>query len=291
MSRLSAAIRAATLTLAGVLLMGVGAAASPGVVAGQPDPPGSAGWIRLGHLAPQTPTVDVYLAKFGQAENAVIRKAGYGVISGYYTVDPGRYTVSMRPASAAPDTPVALSQVIDVQAGSAYSMLVFETGPQGSLQASVVTDELSAAPATGRMRIVQGAAGQPPVTVSTAGGPVIAQGADYGTTTPYAEVPSGARNLQLTAGSQQITSTVDVAPGTATTVLVTATDGTLKLTAIKDSTEAATAPVGGIQTGGDIAPKSDDSSTPVVVLVAILVVVAALFGTGVMLGMRYRRTS
>jgi hypothetical protein len=139
--------------------------------------------------------------------------------------------------------------VIDLKAGSAQSLLVFETGPNGGLQGKLVTDELTApAAGSGRLRLVQGAEGAG-LTVTASGGTELARDVAYGTTTPYSEVPSGHWDLQLKAGNSQANASVDIAPASITTVLVIMKDGTLSITSIADSTGSATTPVGGVQTG------------------------------------------
>jgi hypothetical protein len=212
-------------------------------------PTAPTGWIRLAHLSPKAPAVDIYLAQFGQAEHVIVRNAPYGAVTGYSTLAPGVYTVSMRVASAPADSPVALSQVIELKAGSAQSLLVFETGPNGGLQGKLVTDELTPPTSgTGRLRLVQGAEGSP-VSITANGGPELAREVTYGTTTPYTDVPAGHWDLSLASGNVKDTAGVDVAAGSVTTVLVVLKDGKLTVTPVADSTATATAPTGGVQTG------------------------------------------
>lgn len=74
-----------------VLLGAVPAGASPG-----------GGWVRLAHLPPNAPAVDVYLYSFGNPRaRLVLHHVSYGTVSPYEPVPPGAYTVSMRSAGAA----------------------------------------------------------------------------------------------------------------------------------------------------------------------------------------------
>src|SRR5215469_8486025 len=72
------------------LLAGGAAAASDGT-----------GWLRLAHLSPNTPAVDVYLYSFGDPKALIVlRHVAYGTISGYERVKSGEYSVAMRLAGA-----------------------------------------------------------------------------------------------------------------------------------------------------------------------------------------------
>src|SRR5262245_48073634 len=59
---------------------------------------GPVGYVRLAHLSPDTPKVDVYLSKVGDAsfKEQVFQHVGYGVMSKYLTLPVGTYAVAMR---------------------------------------------------------------------------------------------------------------------------------------------------------------------------------------------------
>ena len=60
------------------------------------------GMLRLAHLSPDTPPVDVYVESVSDpAAKLTLRGVGYGAVSDYQSVAPGSYTVSMRQAGAA----------------------------------------------------------------------------------------------------------------------------------------------------------------------------------------------
>ncbi len=57
------------------------------------------GWLRLAHLSPNTPAVDVYLYSFGNPNARIVLKhVAYGTVSPYEQVASGEYTVAMRGA-------------------------------------------------------------------------------------------------------------------------------------------------------------------------------------------------
>jgi hypothetical protein len=93
----------------------------------------SVGYLRLAHLSPNTPPVDVYLYSFGHAQAMIVLKhVGYGTVSPYETVASGEYTVAMRSAGAAPSSKPVLSATINIAPGSAYT--VAGMGPKAGLR-------------------------------------------------------------------------------------------------------------------------------------------------------------
>ncbi len=99
------ALRAGVLTL---LTMVVGSAVA-GVLAtsAAAAPASDDGFVRLAHLSPDTPSVDVYLdaLSFTMPER-VFQGVAYGTVSDYLPLPAGSYSVSMRLAGAPRDTPV-----------------------------------------------------------------------------------------------------------------------------------------------------------------------------------------
>src|SRR5450432_4612988 len=81
------------------------------------------GWIRLAHLSPNTPAVDVYLYSFGNSNAKIVLKhVTYGTVSGYEAVPDGEYTVAMRGAGAKSTSKPVLSTTVDISAGKTYTV-------------------------------------------------------------------------------------------------------------------------------------------------------------------------
>ena len=155
-----------------------------------PAPTNPSGFVRLGHLAPDVESVDVYLAPFGGQEQVVIRKAPYGTLTPYQTLAPGDYTVTMRPAGTPASTTPMLSSRVSVSQGAANTVLV--TGRMGALTSAVISDDLTPPPAdAARIRLVQGSPSAQNLTVAAVDGPTLARDVAYGTATGYADVPQG----------------------------------------------------------------------------------------------------
>src|SRR5579875_538012 len=105
----------------------LGAAALSGILglAGQVPAWASAGagWVRLAHLSPDTPPVDVYLYSFGDpSARLVLHHVSYGTVSPYQELPAGDYTVSMRAAGAPASAQPVLSTGLAVASGGAYTV-------------------------------------------------------------------------------------------------------------------------------------------------------------------------
>ncbi|GGN29045.1 peptidase [Lentzea pudingi] len=238
-----------------VLTTAVAAIALGPVASAAPAAPPT-GWVRLGHLSPSTPAVDVYLAPLGGPSQEVIRKASYGTLTGYNNLVPGPYTVAMRPAGASADSPAILNWTVQIKAGSASTVLA--VGDRENLRSSVITDELSP-PASGKakVRLIQGAPSEAKVEVSAMGGPTLARDVAYGTATGYAEVSEGRWTLDVKASGDS-TATVDVRAGSVQSLLVLdKPGGGLEVKPVTDGSGMAAMPLGGVETGaGGTAPTS-----------------------------------
>jgi hypothetical protein len=90
------AIRTAVVALL-TALIGVGAPATAVAATAAEGP----AYLRLAHLSPDTPTVDVYVDSAADPSRSfVVPGVGYGVVSQYQPLAPDSYVISMRPAGA-----------------------------------------------------------------------------------------------------------------------------------------------------------------------------------------------
>lgn len=260
MTRSTAALRRLLVVAVGIVLAAGTALIGAGPALAQENP---SGFVRLGHLAPEVGPVDVYLAPFDGAQQAVITKAPYGTLTEYQTVNPGDYTVAMRPAGAPADSAPMLSTSVTVTEGAAYTVLGTANGD--TLRTQVIDDDLTPPPAgQATVRLVQGSTQAPELTVTAVGGPTLARDVAYGTATGYADVAQGRWTLRVeTADSSDAMATtpVDLAAGSVNTLLVVdAPGGGFDVVPVLDAAgiDAAAAPQGGVETGagGTAAPES-----------------------------------
>lgn len=209
------------------------------------------GWIRVGHLSADTKTVDVKLSALsGGATVFELDDVAYGQVSPYTDLAAGTYVVSMVPAGSPDSTKPVISTNVTITAGEAATVAAY--GPNKDLQTKVFEDDLTG-PTEGaaRIRLIQASTDVKSVDVSTSTGMPIAKGATTGTATDYASVPAGPWDLKLTGGKQAAEASVNLAPGTVSTLFVLDNAaGGVTLMPVLDSSAAGDAPEGPVETGG-----------------------------------------
>jgi hypothetical protein len=236
LSRLTSA-SVLTIGLAGLLgFAGSAASASSGV-----------GYLRLAHLSPNTPAVDVYLYSFGDPNAMVVLDhVAYGDVSPYESVASGEYIVAMRKAGAPPSTKAVLSTTIDVVSGHAYT--VAGMGPLSGLRLQVIDDSLAMTPNAALVRVIQASMHQVSVTV-TAGSTTLGSDLNFTTVTPYKSVRPGTVTVSAVGESERGSATFTLAADTIYTIVVLDDSGHLGLTSLVDSSGSQVMPQGGAATG------------------------------------------
>src|ERR1700746_2342607 len=137
----------------GALASGVAIASVPAASAATAHHHSNEGWIRLAHLSPNTPPVDVYLYSFGNSHAMIVlHHVAYGTVSPYEKVKAGEYTVAMRGAGAAAKSPPVLSTSVRIAAGGAYT--VAGMGPAKGLRLQILRDELTTPAGKSRIRVI-----------------------------------------------------------------------------------------------------------------------------------------
>src|SRR6201982_3445672 len=138
------------LLAASALLIGMPAAAASAASSAA----AGTGWIRLAHLSPNTPPVDVYLYSFGNSHAMIVlHHVAYGTVSPYEKVTAGEYTVAMRGAGASPSSQPVLSTSVQITAGGAYT--VAGMGPAKGLRLQILRDQLTTPPGRSLVRVIQ----------------------------------------------------------------------------------------------------------------------------------------
>jgi Domain of unknown function (DUF4397) len=226
-------------------------------------------YLRLAHLSPDTPNVDVTITAF-DGRIYQLKGVGYGAVSTYQTVDPGTYTVQMRPSSDPSAAPI-LTGTVRAEQGRAYTAAVL--GPQAGASITLLTDDLTRpGPGNARVRVVQGAQTAGPVTVTWNGnamtGPVA-----FATATGYVTAPAGRGTVGMApANGPPVTLPVDLAAGGVYTVIVVQRGGGLGGQLQTDALGSGVAPTGGIETGfGGTAGPPPAPAGPAVALAALAV--------------------
>jgi Domain of unknown function (DUF4397) len=278
--------RAAWLLAALALVLAVPAvtaATASAATAGQAATAGT-GWIRLAHLAPDTPAMDVYLYSFGNADTRIVlRHVSYGTVSAYQTVPAGDYSVAMLPAGEPATSPPVLSASTWVAAGDAYTAAA--VGPRSGLRLQVLHDDLTTPGGKALVRVVQASLKEPQVTVSW-NGKVIASQLSFPSVTSYQAVPPGTQHVTVAAGNQDASSAVTLAKGSIDTLVVLDGAKDLEIADLEDAAGSSQMPKGGAATGyGGTAPHGPGSPLPWLEVTAAGTVLAA----GGALGLRRSR--
>jgi len=247
--------------------------AAPATAAAMP------GYIRLAHLSPDTPEVDVWVTSFrGNKYSTMLPSVGYGALSDYQRVSPGHYTVAMRAPGASEKSAPILSTNLEVASGEAYTVAGVDRYANISLK--VLKDDLSPPdPGKARMRVVQASSVAPVVDVTTTTGQTIAENVSFPSTTDYAEVPAQQWTLEATpqsTGVKPAEEAVQLDAGSIYTVLVLDKGKkAVQLDTHTDAAGSATTQVGSVDTGlGGMAPADGSrlaqGALPVAVLAALL---------------------
>jgi hypothetical protein len=268
LTRRSARLRvvlAATTIAFGVL------AASSSQASGAP----AVGWLRLAHLSPNTPPVDVYLYSFGDpSARLVLRHVAYGTVSPYLAVVAGDYTVAMRSQGAAATAAPVLSTGVNVAAGHAYT--VAGMGPLKGLRLQVLRDRLTTPSGRALVRVIQASMHQHVVSIR-AGAKVLAGTLAFGSVTSYQVVAPGKLLVNARGTSESAGQRIALAAGTIHTIAVLDSRHALKLVSLTDAAGSGTAPIGPPATGlGGTAPRPGPSPLPWLTLMAAGTLAAAV---------------
>jgi hypothetical protein len=243
---------------------------------------GQPAYLRLAHLSPDTPTVDVYVDSAADPSRSfVVPGVGYGAVSDYKPMPPDSYVISMRAAGAPASSPPVISASVDAKAGAAYT--VAGTGRSADLGLSVLNDKLDSPPAgKASVRVINAALSTPSADVGPVNGPAWATGVAFGTETDYRDCPLGNWDLKVTAGDTTKTLPLSLEQNSSYTVLLVDKGNGLEPQLKRDSTGVGTVPTGGVNTGlGGVAGPAP--------LLLVGAAGAALLVAGLALAMAVRR--
>jgi hypothetical protein len=239
-----------------------------GLLAGAAPASASAGsgWLRLAHLSPNTPAVDVYLYSFHNPKAMVeVDHVAYGTISGYQKVPSGEYTVAMRKAGAPSSSPPVISTTVEIHAGAAYT--VAGMGPANGLRLRVLRDRLVTPRGKALVRIIQASLSQHLVTLR-AGHSLLARNVAFASVTDYKVVKPGTWLVSARGRTEHTSSTITLTAGTIHTIVVLDNPGDIRLDDLVDAAGSKVAPAGAPATGyGGTAPRPGGSNVPWLLLI------------------------
>ena len=219
------------------------------------------GWIRLAHLSPDTPKVDVYLSSFGRDDDpTILRGVGYGTFSDYQRVPAGSYTVAMRGEGAPASDPPVLSTTVEIQADAAAT--VAGMGRNADIRLVTLIDDLeSPGPGRSKVRIIQAAMTAPVVDVVEVAGAAVATNLEFTEATTYQAVSAGTATVRVDSETATAEQPLELRSGGTYTVVVRDLSGGIGVLPIQDSAAARQIPTGGVDAGlGGTAPEPSSRS-------------------------------
>lgn len=234
--------------LGAVVLAVVGVTVGLGVRTATADT--ATGMLRIAHLSPVTPSVDMYVAGPDQPETLVAPGVGYRGTSPYLTQPAGTYTLTARPAGAAADSPPAVRVSLEVPAGTAQTAAFVDSTTSGAPELQVLDDQTAPAPAgSAQVRVVQGANGVGALDIELTGGPPLARDLFYGSTTPYVTVPAREWEVDIRSRLGSTNETTVTLPDSGVTTLFVGRepDGQLIVQAVPDAATVAGVPAPGTE--------------------------------------------
>jgi hypothetical protein len=252
----------------GALASGAAIASVPAASAATAHHHSNGGWIRLAHLSPNTPPVDVYLYSFGNSHAMIVlHHVAYGTVSPYEKVAAGEYTVAMRGVGASPTSQPVLSASVQISAGGAYT--VAGMGPAKGLRLQVIPDRLTTPPGRSLVRVIQASLRYQKITVD-ANHRTLARQLIFAHVTNYVSTPPGSFDVHFAGMGAKGSSNISLAAGTIhTLVVLDSSHNGLQIANLEDAAGSSVMPVGGANTGqGGTAPAPAPSPVLWVGLVA-----------------------
>ncbi|MGY2065019.1 class F sortase [Blastococcus sp. SYSU DS0619] len=211
--------------------------------------------MRVAHLSPDTPVVDISLTPAAAAGQVltdpgplVADALGYGEVGGYAELAPGAYAISVRAAGAPATAPPVLATRVEVAAGQAWTVAL--TGSFARLSLEPLPDDLSAPPpGAARVRVVAAAATLPSADVLPGDGPPLATDLRFPGAGPSVVVPGGRHVVRVPGADVAVA--LDLPAGSVRTVLLLdRPGGGVELRPVVDATGPGVQPVGGVEAGG-----------------------------------------
>lgn len=241
--------------LAALVLCATPAAASSGG-------PGT-GWVRLAHLSPGTPVVDVYLYAFGDPHaHTVLHNVGLGDISGYLALPAGEYTVAIRKAST--NTPL-ISTAVWVDSGMMYTIVGIGEGKRTRLE--VLDDTFTASPSLAMVRVLSASVSQRQVSVRV-GNVAAGRNLGFGQLSAYRTVAKGTDQILVSCSSLRQAESLSLGADSVHTLVVLDDGSGVRVIDLVDAVGVAAVPDGGAATGlGGTASGTSQSPLPWVVMI------------------------
>ena len=183
-----------TLSIFFAALLGFVLLASP---AGFAD--GHATLIRVAHLSPDAPAVDVWVD-----EGVVLSDVPYKTVSDYLELPSGSHRIQVTPAGET--SPIVIDATVEFESDKAYTVAATGFLGEDDLQPLVLVDDRFMAMETAKIRVVHTSPDAPAVDVGQTDGSVVFGDLAFRESTNYAQLPAGSYDLEV-----RVAGTMDIA--------------------------------------------------------------------------------
>jgi hypothetical protein len=237
------------------------------------------GWVRIAHLSPKAPAMDIYMYPFGDpAHPIVLRDVSYGHVSAYMAVSPGQYSVAMRGFGAPASSTPALTSSFMVSAQTPYTVAAL--GPDPGLRVEVLKDQMATPKGHALIRVMQASLKEHLVTVSY-GSDVLARQLAFGSATSYVAVSPGGQTVRFSAPGEHAAMPVEVTADTVHTIVVLDNPSGLEVDDLTDAAGSQIMPKGAADAGfGGTAPHPPANPAPWLLTLAVGVLLTAMGSAG-----------
>lgn len=182
--------------------------------------------VRVAHLSPDAPAVDVYVNGTKALSNVPFQE-----VSGYLPVPAGSTNFRVTPANAA--TPVVIDATVTLNAGGSYT--VAATGFLAGIQPLLLEDDRGTT-GQSKVRFVHASPDAPAVDIAVAGGPVIFSNYVFRQASPYPQVAPATYTLEARPAGTNVVALsvpdVPLRPGTNYTIFAVGLLSNKSLTAV-----------------------------------------------------------
>jgi len=146
--------------------------------------------IRVAHLSPDAPNVDVWVDG-----SRVLENVPFKAVSRFLEVEAGQYRVQVTPAGA--QTPVVIDASVSVEAGKAYTVAATGLLAANDLKPFVLVDDRTGDVQKAKIRFAHTSPDAPAVDIAVKNGPVIFSNVLFRQSADYVSVDAGVYNLEV----------------------------------------------------------------------------------------------
>ena len=197
------------------------------------NPPASAStFVRLGHLSPDAPEVDIWVDGEVALEDVAFRD-----FSAYVELEAGNHRFQVSPANL--EEPIVIDAQVELLEGKYYTIAA--TGRLADIQPVVMLDDVDSDDNNVKIRFVHAGPDAPEVDIALTDGSLLFSNVDFRDVEDVLTVPGGTYDLQVRlAGTETVAlsfADVGLSPGTNYSIFATGllADGTLSASVTVDS--------------------------------------------------------